>query len=325
MNKRQALAVGIDNYDFAPLSGCVADAEAFVKIMQFHDNYEKEKNFTVTVEKNVPTQKHLRKMIRELFSLEYETVLFYFSGHGIFTENGGFILTPDYASDYEGVSMDEILELANKSKSLDKVILLDCCNSGAFGSSQKSDSTIATIKRGVTILTASNEREKAFQVNGRGVFTNLLLESLEGGAADLFGYITPGGMYSYIDQALGSWGRQRPIFKTNVSRFTILRKIKPQVPTVVIRNLTTYFKTASEEVWLDPSYEYTNIEPGGIKPYATPENIAIFKGLQKLQSIGLVTPVDEEFMYYVAMKSKACKLTALGQHYWRLVQSEKIT
>ena len=54
------------------------------------------------------------------------------------------------------------------------------------------------------------------------------------------------------------------------------------------------------------------------------ENVKIFKVLQKLQSVGLVEPVDEEFMYFAAMNSKSCKLTAVGRQYWRLVKEERL-
>ena len=53
-----------------------------------------------------------------------------------------------------------------------------------------------------------------------GIFTNLVLAALEGGAADLRGHVTPGSIYAYVDQALGAWD-QRPIFKTNVTQFHV--------------------------------------------------------------------------------------------------------
>lgn len=56
------------------------------------------------------------------------------------------------------------------------------------------------------------------EINGHGVFTDLLLQALQGGAANITGQITPGSVYAYIDQALGEW-KQKPIFKTNIKRF----------------------------------------------------------------------------------------------------------
>ena len=61
-----------------------------------------------------------------------------------------------------------------------------------------------------------------------------------------------------------------------------------------------------------------------IEPYATIENTKIFSELQKLEGIGLVVPVEEEHMYYAAMNSKSCELTAVGKQYWRLVKEKRI-
>lgn len=79
-----------------------------------------------------------------------------------------------------------------------------------------------------------------------------------------------------------------------------------------------YFYTPEEEFKLDPSFEYTDSA-------AKSENVEVFKDLQKFQSVGLVVPVGEEHMYYAAINSKACKLTAIGYQYWRLVKENKLT
>jgi hypothetical protein len=77
---------------------------------------------------------------------------------------------------------------------------------------------------------------------------------------------------------------------------------------------------------MDPSYEYTNTAkaPKSKKPYADKKNVKIMKELQKLQSVGLVEPYGAEFMYYAAMDKKACKLTTLGKHYWKMVDGKKL-
>jgi hypothetical protein len=131
----------------------------------------------------------------------------------------------------------------------------------------------------------------------------------------LRGHITPGSIYAYVDQALGPWD-QRPIFKTNVTRFTSLRTITPSVSHEKLRKLTEYFLTPNEEHKLDPSYEDT----AGNDPVKVP----IFKDLQKSVSVGLVVPVGEEYMYFAAMNSKSCRLTALGFQYWRMVKDKLV-
>ena len=321
---RKALVVGINEYPSSPLYGCVNDASAFASIIE--NNGDGSPNFDVRLFTNVATKAELKELIIELFEGDSDTALFYFSGHGYIDDIGGYIVTPDFKTYDFGVSMDEILTIANNSKAKDKIIILDCCHSGALGTPKVDGGNKTQIAEGVTILTASRDYESSLEVNGQGVFTSLLLDALRGGAADLRGHITPGSVYAYIDQALGPWD-QTPVFKTNISRFTSLRTIAPQVPITIIRNLVKYFPTPESEFDLDPSFEDTNspdIEHKVIEPYAKPENVKILKELQKLESVGLVIPVGEEHMYFAAMNSKSCKLTALGYHYWRLVKDRRI-
>ena len=164
------------------------------------------------------------------------------------------------------------------------------------------------------------------EVNGHGLFTSLLLEALSGGAADITGHITPGGIYAYIDKALGPW-EQRPVFKTNVTRFTSLRNVIPQVDISTVRKICTYFVDENSELAMDPSFEPTNDQSvihEVVEPYANPTNTKIFADLQKLEGIGLVVPVGEEHMYFAAMNSKSCALTSIGKQYWRLVHNKLI-
>ena len=321
---RKALIVGINNYPKAPLCGCVNDASAFSAIIE--TNGDGSPNFDVRLVTDVPTKSELKGLIIELFSGDCETALLYFSGHGLLDDIGGYIVTPDYKPNDEGVSMDEILNIANDSKAQNRVIILYCCHSGALGSPKNLGGKSAHIGEGVSILTASRDSESAIEINGHGVFTNLLLDALQGGAADLRGHITPGSVYAYIDQALGPWD-QRPVFKTNITRFTSLRTVTPQVPIDILRKLVDYFPTPQDEFALDPSFEDTNapvVEHKIVEPHAKAENVAVFKHLQKFQGVGLVVPVNEQYMYFAAMNSKSCKLTALGYHYWRLVKEKRI-
>ena len=321
---KKALIVGINNYSMSPLHGCINDAEAFANIIA--TNEDGSPNFDVKLKTDVPTKSELRGLIKELFKSDDDIALFYFSGHGFINELGGYIVAPDYRKNDEGIWMDEILTIANESEAKNRIIILDSCHSGALGSPQLTGGKSAIIAEGVSILTASMDDQTALEINGHGVFTNLLLEALQGRAAYLNGHITPGSIYAYIDQALGAWG-QRPVFKTNITQFTTLRTVKTQIPLDTIRKMTEYFKDPAEYYRLDPSYEDTNnpqTEHKVIKPYTKPEHVAIFKNLQELQSVGLVEPVDEQYMYFAAMHKKACKLTNLGCYYWELVKNKRI-
>lgn len=321
---RKALVVGINEYPTSPLYGCINDATAFKQIIE--SNGDGSPNFDVKIELDVQSKSELMELLIDLFEGDSDTVLLYFSGHGYLNDLGGYIVTPDFKPYDFGVSMDDILKLANDSNARDKIIILDCCHSGALGTPKGNGGLTAQIGEGVSILTASRDFQVSLEESGHGVFTNLLLDALRGGAADLRGHITPGSVYAYIDQALGSWD-QRPVFKTNITKFTSLREVNPQIPITTVRNLVNYFPSPEENFQLDPSFEDTNspnIEHKVVEPYASTKNVTTFKELQKLESVGLVVPVDEDHMYFAAMNSKACKLTALGYHYWRLVKERRI-
>ena len=314
---RRALVVGINDYPPAPLSGCVNDANAVATVLETHGT--ESPNFEIRLVTSPPksvTRAQLRKDITKLFATECDIALFYFSGHGYVRTGDGCIVTKDAQRYDEGISMTDILGLANNSPVKNRVILLDCCFSGNMGTPNTTGNGVAQIAEGVTVLTASRASEVAMEQAGGGVFTDLVLDALRGGAADLRGHITPGSIYAYVDQALGAWD-QRPIFKTNVTQFTSLREVQPQVPLETLRKLVIYFPNPQDEHPLDPTYE--DMEEG-----FDPDNVKTFKDLQKMEGVGLVVPVGEEHMYFAAMHSKSCRLTALGAQYWRLAKEGKL-
>lgn len=132
----------------------------------------------------------------------------------------------------------------------------------------------------------------------------------------MLGNITPGSVYAHIDQSLGPW-QQRPVFKTNVKSFVILRRITPFVSLEDLHLLTTYFPTKDYSFDLDPSFEPDSDCPKH-------ENTVIFGILQKFNRVNLVVPENAEHMYFAAIEKKSCKLTVLGEHYWNLVKKEMI-
>ena len=314
---RRALIVGIDDYDGAPLNGCVKDANAMRAVLETHGMGSP--NFDVRLITSPPgavTRPNLREAIEKLFATECDVAVLYFSGHGFVRSGGGYIVTKDFEKYDEGIEMTAILKVANRSPVKDKVIILDCCYSGSMGTPDIQEGGVAMLSEGLTVLTASRDTEVAMEQGGGGLFTDLVVAALEGGAADLRGHITPGSIYAYVDKALGAWD-QRPIFKTNVTRFTSLREVTPQVPPETLRKLVDYFPNPQDELALNPSYEDT--EEG-----YDPEKVKVFKDLQKMAGVGLVVPVGEDYMYYAAINSKACRLTSLGIHYWRLAKEKKL-
>ncbi len=312
---RKALVVGIDDYPGTTrLRGCVNDATSIASLLD--TNADGSPNFSVMINTSVRTKGALRSMIKDLFKADDEVCLFYYSGHGCVTDLGGYIVTPDFNQHDEGISMDDILKIVSDSPARHKIVILDCCYAGAMGNLALGGNTAAIIEKGVIVLASSRSTEPSIESGGHGVFTSLLIRALEGGAADIAGEVTSGNIYSYIDKALGPW-KQRPVFKANIMRSVPLRKVNPIVPLPELRMMTNYFPQADQEFPLDPSYEYTTERPNE-------EHISVFKVLRRMQLIGLVEPVGEEYMYWAAIHRKSCRLTALGKYYWELFKSRRL-
>lgn len=323
---RIALIVGINYYEHcSPLFGCVDDAHAVKASLERHEGGAV--NFdcmllTSTGSSDRIGRGDLKDSIERLFKTEAEIALLYFAGHGHIEATGGYLLATDSRRGDEGVSLSEVLTLANGSPAANKIIVLDSCHSGIAGTAP-TGGQLATLSEGLTVLTASTKDQYATEENGRGVFTTLFVDALNGSAANLTGDVTPGSVYAHIDQSLGAW-EQRPVFKTNVKQFVSLRKVSPPIPTSDLRRLAGFFPAPGFEFPLDPTYEpeMKGRDPG--MPPPNPANTRIFAILQRYNRLNLVVPVNAPHMWNAAMESKACRLTALGEHYRRLVEKNRI-
>ncbi len=323
---RKALIVGINYYPNSnPLFGCVNDAYEVKSVLE--RNGDGSVNFDVKLmtadsAKDSIDRGELKDNINELFKTDAETALFYFAGHGHIEATGGYILTSDCKRGDDGVSLSEILILANASPATNKIIILDSCHSGIAGNIPSGDQ-LATLTEGLTVLTASTIDQYASEENGSGIFTTLLVDALSGSAANLTGDITPGSIYAHIDQSLGAW-EQRPVFKTNVKQFVSLRTVSPTIQISELRLITKYFPFPGFEYSLDPSFEPEIKGRDEGMPPPNPDNTEIFAILQKYNRLNLLVPVKAQHMWNAAMESKSCKLTALGEHYRKLVSKNRI-
>lgn len=308
--------VGVDFYDkFPALHGCVGDAYSVKSVLERHGDGSVNfgvKLLSATGANDRVTRAEIKEAVRELFKDDCEIALFYFAGHGHVEATGGYLCGSECTTGDDGLSLAEVVTLANASKARNKIIILDSCHSGIAGN-QPSGAQAAELTDGLTILTASTADQYATEQNGSGIFTGLLVDALSGAASNLLGDITPGSVYAHVDQSLGPW-QQRPVFKTNVKTFVSLRKVQPSIALADLQRITEFFPEAGHDFPLDPGYEPESDAPD---PNKTP----VFAILQKFNRINLVVPVGAPHMYFAAMDGKSCKLTVLGEHYRRLVAS----
>lgn len=323
---RIALIVGINFYEHGgPLFGCVDDAHAVQAVLERHGdgsvNFDC-KLLTGTGPGDRVNRNDLKDRVADLFNAQAEIALFYFAGHGHMEPTGGYLLASDARRGDEGLSLGDVLTLANGSPARNKVVVLDSCHSGIAGT-PPGPANLAALSEGLTVLTASTAEQYATEENGRGVFTSLLVDALHGGAANLTGDITPGSVYAHVDQSLGAW-EQRPVFKTNVRQFVSLRRVAPPIELEDLRRLTEFFPASGAQFLLDPTFEpeMKGRDPGMAPP--DPDNTRKFAILQRYNRLNLVVPVDAPHMWHAAMQSKSCRLTVLGEHYRRLVERGRI-
>ena len=156
-----------------------------------------------------------------------DLVLLYFSCHGILDESARlYFATTDTRVDRPrstAVSADFVNDLMGECRSRRQVLMLDCCNSGAFARGIKAGGSIGTGERfegrGRVVITASDALQHAFEdgrVEGESVnsvFTRVLVDGLRTGNADLNGdgNVTLDELYDYVyGRVLDSSPRQRP-------------------------------------------------------------------------------------------------------------------
>lgn len=320
---RRALCVGIDLYRANALTGCVSDATRLSDLLRRHEDGSPNFSTKTLVAPDggtmtAVTTAILRESFEELLRHPAEAALFSFSGHGTENNLGGYLVTQDAKKYHEGVSMSDMITIANESKVEEVVILLDCCHSGHLGNSPLVDNTKTLLREGVSILTASRGEQVSVEDagGGGGLFTSLVADALQGGAADILGHVTAPSIYGYLEGALGAW-EQRPLFKSHVSKLVPLRKCFPAVDISILRELPMLFPLPAEDLQLSPKFEKTS----GV---CDPSAAGIFEKLQALNRIHLVVPVNQSHMYDAAMNSDACRLTASGRYYWRLASSGRL-
>ncbi|WP_298510608.1 caspase family protein [uncultured Kordia sp.] len=310
---RRALLIGINDYPKNPLKGCENDALRMQSVLEIHENGNP--NFDCKLllsSKKSVTRSEVRKNIKKLFNHEKGTTLLYFSGHGATTVAGTYLVTQDAKPEDVGVSLMEIVAIANNSKADEVIIILDCCYAGDAGNTIDLNERKVILREGVSILAAASADQYSYEKNDGGIFTNIIYDALKGSAADVRGKITLSGIYYTADVFLNAWS-QRPVFKSHVSHMISLRNCTPKISLKILRKLPVYFDGDTTGMTLSENYLKSKT------PLAT-----IMKHLQKYQDNGLLAPIEASTLHEAALHNKSCSLTALGCYYKSLVKQNRL-
>lgn len=322
-----ALVVGVDRYPDSPLNSCVNDARAIGSLLERDatDGDPRHYDVRLIVGEGPEVEDLTRDGLRAHLALAVDKAaardfVFYFSGHGRRTSYGPEIVTQDLS----GIGMEEVIGLIERSKVKQAIIILDCCFSGGFGNSlllqgAASGSVWAGFERAIVrenfaILAASGAEEGASAGDELSPFTELIVEGLNGAAADVVGEIHAPALFEYAAPVFKA-DEQGPVFKGHYNSLSPLRKVPPEAPLGVVRTLKSIFPTGTDEIRLDPE-DAQGEETEGQKRYAK---------LRKLRRYGVVDVVGEDRdLAELAAASGSVRLTPRGIRYRRLVIADRV-
>ncbi len=232
MSGKYALIIGNTEYTdsgLAKLNAPGKDAEDFARALQSADIAAFDEVVTY-INENVYT---LNEAIEGFFSGKKldDLLVFYFSGHGVRDESGSLFLAVKNTNrsrlQSTAITTDFVRKLMGQSRSKRQVIILDCCNSGAFASGTKAETGgsmgIAAAFEGTgyghVVLTATDSTQFAWEgdkIIGSGttnsLFTHFLIKGLEGDAdEDGDGKITVDELYDYAyEKIINRTSKQTP-------------------------------------------------------------------------------------------------------------------
>jgi len=241
MGRRLALLIATYEYQDAGLRRLTApahDARALAAVL----GDPRIAGFEVTVLLNEPHHR-VGEAVGEFYRdrRRDDLTLLYFSGHGLKDDDGRLYLamanTRRDSLLFTGLSAGAVDQAMEGCLSRQKLLILDCCYSGAYpaGRLAKADTAVHTLERfagrGRTVLTASDSTQYAFEGDqphgqaAQSVFTRYLVEGLRDGSADLDGDgdITVDELYAYVhDRVVAQTPHQRPKKQENVQGRTVV-------------------------------------------------------------------------------------------------------
>jgi len=331
---KRAILVGIDDYPTgSSLQGCVNDATALEAMLSCNAdgslNWETE---LVTSDAGPKvTRDLLRSKLSKLFtSAQGADLLFFFAGHGGQTIWGAELVTQDASEFSLGVSMDDLINLANSSPANSVTLILDCCFSGdtantpalqSAGVAENFRLSQAVLRENVTVLASSRATEVSAEVDGHGAFTRILLDGLAGGATDHRGNVTALSLYAFISPTFGAF-QQRPVLKTHIVEPVVLRLGPPWLDPELLRQLPEHFPTAEHRLQLTPAHEGVG-RPLPRRDTGTVEQQE-FDYVGRLRNANLVTTDNRRDHFWVAMESGHVYLTGLGRYFWDLAKRGRL-
>jgi len=188
-----------------------------------------------------------------------DLLLIYYSGSGFI--NSGRLFLPVADTDVElayatALECEFILETLNRTKAGQKVLILDCCNAGAFFHGNRG------IPDGFIALTSCGASEACLDRSDGGVFTKCLVDGLSSNDADGDGdgRVTVNEAFDYVRNKLSIentqaspqlwvWNSPEPIFLTIAARPVFISYSRKD--SSFVKPLYDMFQQKDIPAWMD--------------------------------------------------------------------------
>ncbi len=207
--EKWALLIGVDrNEALGELEVCAADARA-LKAVLGQIGY---RNINILTDDSEdltrwPTSGNIRRAVQRISEVadEDDTILLFFSGHGIMRDGEGHIVPVD-GDRRNAIALSWVKGQLAYSKARHKMLILDACHAGAA----KGVEGIVPgheVETGISMLLSSGEDQVSWPDDERGhsVFSWYLLEGLTGAAADEDGTVSFESLSEYVRDRVRAW------------------------------------------------------------------------------------------------------------------------
>jgi formylglycine-generating enzyme required for sulfatase activity len=228
-----ALVIGIDKYNDVKIptlqyaiNDSTAIANELINLGFMSENI-------IRLEGDDATKANILSLIKNRLRTKISNddgLIVFFAGHGMYAKTKshsgevierGYLLPVDARSDRidsTGISMHTFSSILNTLPAKHVLLAIDACYSGfAFKRSASTEGFVdkLTSKRSRYVITAGGRNEQAIEAAGHGLFTERLLEGLDGLAdLDIDGYVTSSELGAYLRSSVSklSNNKQTPIF-----------------------------------------------------------------------------------------------------------------
>jgi len=234
--KKRAILVGVnqyeDNSNYGKLGVCVQDVAAIHdKIITSGYAEDRVRVLTDNSVEDLPTRNRIIAALRSVASVSEpnDLFLFYYSGHGDMEDGESYLVCRDgYKNSLKdtALSVKLVEQIMRASSARAKVIILDCCHSGADlgakGSPAMPDEYIKRVfeeAEGLAVLSSCKQHERSYVYPEKdsSAFTHYLLEGLTGNAdTDGKGFVTVQDVNRYVSDKVKDWAAHRNLMQTPI-------------------------------------------------------------------------------------------------------------